>query len=1457
MSSLPKNDVAPEGAGAEETRCVSPSAVSPTLFTTTLLFSPTGSPARLVAKCSEAVGAIGMRAEGIARRAENVIHCICSRVSPLQFAVLGFASVQVALLCYVLSLEGGSREEIEGGPLLMELYARFICALLFGMTGFGILTHCSLKLLIQHVSKHVKPVPKSLFDAAALSARQRCAHNGSRSWTSRARQGAGGEGDGDSRTNSCAALLRGFVVRIRELHGSRTRSSVSSDAESSSYATKVYKEADADVEEEPYDEVAKAKTLDAPGDALSRDSSGESNAANRLRLLELLNTAKDDEGGSQSHGSGADKRDAVSKSLALRNGASATTDDVNSSPATCNNAHHLSRRRLADWLRRLSSKEEHAAIGFFVVSVIEFSIVFSVQDQGSSYHEHGKINFVLFLLVTCTALGLILPITLQPTWKRKLAVFLVYILVVVIHCAVTLPHYIELWPRGVGVNLEFERPSSCSVRETWPWITAVPLRMNFLFSGTQCESEGGYTSGDLSWRGSLVVETWSRDADTTVPASADGFLRLRLRARTPHWATHSASALQADQDAERLSLELLGNSTATASTSLSLDRNYTALVHGLTQSFNELNTGSQTTNSTTTGDQNKARAEVDTKIATLRSLLTTDVIEFTRRATALQDLFLQQFFSKCEVRMVRTRGSFEVEEDVIQKGWEEEKFVTIDPGAANRKELEQNSEHNPRGVETKLLPLLLRRAMIRVLGERHLLEAAASAGLLESDAFVEVVKGEDTDDHQADFPTFGDEEKQLTRLGSDLSKLSRDDGSSSPSTHSNSTLTVLDAARKTSLAELARLLRSVGFARLMIRNMRKLLHGGETGKQRIREISIVLPAFRSAVFGKATCIAPPGFSGTTESAFITQSLLLEPETHEQVADVKCNVTNITHTGRRGGVGCDGVVGVKNSTITTTTSSVEQEPLTELETMLSWRFAALDFQNRWSRREASSKPYDHIPIVMIVIDAIGRAEAMRKLPETFAQLKAMENRTLQQRGERSNYTLFDFVRHHSTGFATYQNVIGMLYGSPHDSHNTCPIFWRHSPGPKFVSPQMNETDWTRKRQDVFAQRRIIPDDNRHNDADDSSTSTSTDSDGRAPGPVSTSLSVSSWTPLRRYGSAAEKFPAWMMDDWGPNVHEMLAPWVEPELWDPDNPFDILNGGPYSATIRCLGGRFSHDYQLDSAAPRMVRSSSRNHVRDRRSGEESGASSSLCCDTSPSANTVVRPAVSLHWFLEAHEATRAVVETVDRGLARFLRRIEPSLDDTILIIASDHGNHLGAYPFLFDNGYVEMSNSMFLLSAPNWLLDTAPVETASSSSYGVDADERKSQLQTIRDALERSQQELTTHYDIYETLVDLVKLDAKAGRKKMEECNKMLRNTSNTHDHNGDPDSSSTQIHSNDVPPFVLPTEQRCSKHGRSLLRAIVGAQGDRSTSLEQNRKSMFLPEVLRKTCMCEQCELFEV
>lgn len=164
------------------------------------------------------------------------------------------------------------------------------------------------------------------------------------------------------------------------------------------------------------------------------------------------------------------------------------------------------------------------------------------------------------------------------------------------------------------------------------------------------------------------------------------------------------------------------------------------------------------------------------------------------------------------------------------------------------------------------------------------------------------------------------------------------------------------------------------------------------------------------------------------------------------------------------------------------------------------------------------------------------------------------------------------------------------------------------------------------------------------------------------------------------------------------HELVSPFCHSDFFAEDsNPFGNFKG-PYSITARCLKGQHVHEHELEylksfqSAYPHRAK-------------------------------------FSVAWFLEGHEGTTEVLRHLDDGLAAYVRKMtDQDWNRTALIIAADHGLHMGLNFGLTQNGAVEHKNPMLAVMLPPWFADQ----------------ENRHKLMRI------NQQRLVTGLDLYRTL-----------------------------------------------------------------------------------------------------------
>ncbi|GMH58701.1 hypothetical protein TrST_g7236 [Triparma strigata] len=308
----------------------------------------------------------------------------------------------------------------------------------------------------------------------------------------------------------------------------------------------------------------------------------------------------------------------------------------------------------------------------------------------------------------------------------------------------------------------------------------------------------------------------------------------------------------------------------------------------------------------------------------------------------------------------------------------------------------------------------------------------------------------------------------------------------------------------------------------------------------------------------------------------------------------------------------------------------------------------------------SKPFDHLPVVFIGMDGMGRAHAWRKMPLTMKALARIENAGASGEGPAHVY---NFMKHHTQDFATGPNSNNLFRGrtSKNESDINCPNFWNTTTGNVVWSWGMCMKIDERSGQEQTKKY------------DEGKEDWFQDPNG--------AKHFNSTEPL----------------DNRPPPDQFVQhtdPWCHPDYWIPGEGKALgFLGGPYSATIRCIGPRKAHNHHFDVFDPE-----------------------------DPAALTLL-------WDLSPHEPTGEVVASVDADLAHFIEHTV-NLNTTAVVWTADHGNHVGLYPQTTEGGHVEMSNVVSVLTLPRWYVSEAQ-----------------------HTGLRSNENRLITHTDLYQTLKDI--------------------------------------------------------------------------------------------------------
>ena len=158
------------------------------------------------------------------------------------------------------------------------------------------------------------------------------------------------------------------------------------------------------------------------------------------------------------------------------------------------------------------------------------------------------------------------------------------------------------------------------------------------------------------------------------------------------------------------------------------------------------------------------------------------------------------------------------------------------------------------------------------------------------------------------------------------------------------------------------------------------------------------------------------------------------------------------------------------------------------------------------------------------------------------------------------------------------------------------------------------------------------------------------------------------------------------------------------------------GPYSMVKRCIGQQFVHEHMLDllTATVRQDRKLNRSFFQ-------------------------------VSYLLEGHEGSHGVLKLLDADLERYLAGLAADgfFDDNrnVLLLMSDHGNHMGPYYELTQAGKIERTTPFAVWFLPRELLKRR------DARRGLDAGASARQFS---DRMRR----VSTHFDTYLTLADLL-------------------------------------------------------------------------------------------------------
>jgi hypothetical protein len=213
----------------------------------------------------------------------------------------------------------------------------------------------------------------------------------------------------------------------------------------------------------------------------------------------------------------------------------------------------------------------------------------------------------------------------------------------------------------------------------------------------------------------------------------------------------------------------------------------------------------------------------------------------------------------------------------------------------------------------------------------------------------------------------------------------------------------------------------------------------------------------------------------------------------------------------------------------------------------------------------------------------------------------------------------------------------------------------------------------------------------------------------------------WDVFQRQGNAVAYINGFC-EDWSQRFldkpqsgvdHFVFLPWCHPEYHPINNTFSPLQG-VNSMKSRCISGKHVHSRMFD-----YFRQFWSNYL--------------------PWGKTVLMP------LQEAHEPSMSVVKSIDPDFSELLLELHRGgqLKETVVVISSDHGQHMSPYFIFSEAGQLEHKMPTLFYLLPRQLLDLYP---------------------ELRQGLTANEQEMVTHYDTHWTFLHLSSLPEFGGDAK---------------------------------------------------------------------------------------------
>lgn len=176
------------------------------------------------------------------------------------------------------------------------------------------------------------------------------------------------------------------------------------------------------------------------------------------------------------------------------------------------------------------------------------------------------------------------------------------------------------------------------------------------------------------------------------------------------------------------------------------------------------------------------------------------------------------------------------------------------------------------------------------------------------------------------------------------------------------------------------------------------------------------------------------------------------------------------------------------------------------------------------------------------------------------------------------------------------------------------------------------------------------------------------------------------------------------------HTVFYPWCHPEFHPYEKTFGNF-AGPFSILRRCINGIHVHDYIF-------------NYIHE-------------TWENYKDYGKIIHVS-----FQEGHEGTGEVLRTLSPSMSNFFKVLDSSgeLENTVVVLTSDHGSHMGPYFMSGDMGKFEQKLPLLIMMMPKKLMNKYP---------------------EFRENLRKNEQNLVSHYDTHWTLRHLATLEEFGG------------------------------------------------------------------------------------------------